>query len=1051
MHDASRPSHSVSLSALLARKDWESPGVTQLHRLPAHPPFASWREAAAARDEDESPSLCRLSGDWTFSYFHSPYQVPDAWIAGDLADAATIPVPANWQLHGYDAPIYTNINYPIAGSPPAVPDENPTGCYSLSFQVSASWLEKGSTRVIFEGVSSAFHLWCNGVWVGYSQDSRLPAEFDLSRLLKAGENRLAVMVLRWSDGTWLEDQDMWRMSGIFRDVWLLHKPVTWLADFHLQTDLNADFSAASLVANIQLAGEEVAASRITLQLWWQQVLVGECSVRPGSAVIDERGHYAERAELKLPVAQPRLWSAEMPHLYRAVILLTDAEGNLLEAEACDVGFRQVRIEQGLLTLNGQPLLIRGTNRHEHHPERGQVMDPETMIQDIRLMKQNNFNAVRCSHYPNHPLWYRLCDRYGLYVVDEANIETHGMQPMSRLSDDVAWFPAMSERITRMVQRDRNHPCIIIWSLGNESGHGATQDALYRWVKAADPTRPVQYEGGGANTAATDILCPMYARVDEDQPFPQVPKWSIKKWLSLPGETRPLILCEYAHAMGNSLGGFHTYWQAFRQYPRLQGGFVWDWVDQSLLKREADGQQWFAYGGDFGDKPNDRQFCMNGLLFADRTPHPSLYEAKRAQQFYQFRLIAHAPLVIEIESEYLFRHSDNERLRWQVCAEGVVLEQGEQALALPPRGKCQLTLNLETLRPPVPPGGQGKGQGQVWLNVEVLQPRATPWSEAGHSVAREQWRLPVAHSVAPLPDSRGVEGPVLSLTDARIVVTYQDQRWEFDRLRGELTQWWKADRPAFITPLRDNFIRAAIDNDIGISEVDRIDPGAWSERWKAAGYWEMQAELLSCSADRLQDEVIVRTEHVWKHRENTLFVSRKCWRIDRLGELHIAVDVEVTFGVPYPPRIGLSCQLARHGEQEKQVEWLGRGPHENYPDRQLAADWGRWRQPLDNMHTPYVRPCENGLRCDTRMLRFGAHRLSGHFHFNIGRYSPRQLDITTHRHLLTPEEGCWLNIDGFHMGVGGDDSWSPSVAPAFLLKESGYRYQFSWRRDDAAPV
>lgn len=1034
MTDTVKQPYSISLSALLARRDWESPGITHLNRLAAHPPFSSWRDAFAARDDEASSSLRSLSGKWKFSYFTSPYQVPEQWVTADLPEADSIPVPSNWQMLGYDAPIYSNITYPFTTQPPHVPKENPTGCYSLTFNVADEDLASGHTRIIFDGVNSAFHLWCNGTWIGYSQDSRLPAEFDLSGVLQAGENRLAVMVLRWSDGSWLEDQDMWRMSGIFRDVWLLNKPTTSLADFRLRTDLNADFTRADLVANVTLAGEAIAASRITLQLWQAHQLVGECSTQPGSAVVDERGNYAERAELRLQVERPLLWNAETPHLYRAVILLTDAQGQIHEAEACDVGFRQVGIEGGLLKLNGQPLLIRGTNRHEHHPEHGQAIDVATMIEDIRLMKQNNFNAVRCSHYPNHPMWYRLCDRFGLYVVDEANIETHGMQPMNRLSDDPIWFPAMSERVTRMVQRDRNHPCIIIWSLGNESGHGATHDALYSWIKANDPGRPVQYEGGGADTAATDILCPMYARVDEDQPFPQVPKWSIKKWVSLPEETRPLILCEYAHAMGNSLGGYDKYWQAFRQYPRLQGGFVWDWADQSLIKTDPDGEQWYAYGGDFGDKPNDRQFCMNGLVFADRTPHPSLYEAKRAQQFFQFRLIGHSPLEIEVESEYLFRASDNELLRWQLTLDGNPFEQGEIRLSLPPQGRQRLILE----HPPLSPQN-----GQLWLNVEVIQPDATSWSEAGHVVACDQWQLPLAQATQPATTAQG-ESPTLSVTEALFEVSHQDQRWAFSRQAGELDQWWKADRPAFLTPLRDNFIRAALDNDIGISEVERIDPNAWAERWKAAGFWQMEAELLSCTADKLQQEVLIRTAHAWKSGGKTLFVSRKSWRIDSTGELHIDVDVAVTFGLPQPPRIGLSCQLA---QVEEQVEWLGLGPHENYPDRKLAAQQGRWQRPLAEMHTPYVRPCENGLRCDTRQLHYGPHQLAGQFHFNIGRYSPQQLEETTHRHLLKPEAGSWLNIDGFHMGVGGDDSWSPSVAPEYLLQGSSCRYRLSWKRRD----
>lgn len=549
------PQNADSLAVVLKCRDWENPGVTQLNRLEAHPPFCSWRNADDARVNRDSAQKRSLNGEWTFAWFSAPEAVPESWRTSDLQQADSVRVPSNWQMDGYDAPIYTNVTYPIPVNPPFVPADNPTGCYSLTFSIDADWLQAGQTRIIFDGVNSAFHLWCNSRWVGYGQDSRLPSEFDLTHFLLKGENRLAVMVLRWSDGSYLEDQDMWRMSGIFRDVSLLHKPATQIRDLRINTRFNDDFSRAVLEAEVRTTGERRDDLRVTVQLWDSETFVGEKTAPLGSEIIDERGAYPDRTTLRLNVEHPALWSAETPHLYRAVVQLHAADGTLIEAEACDVGFRQVSIENGLLLLNGKPLLIRGANRHEHHPENGQVMDKETMIKDILLMKQNNFNAVRCSHYPNHPLWYTLCDRYGLYVVDEANIETHGMVPMNRLSDDPVWLPAMSQRVTRMVQRDRNHPSIIIWSLGNESGHGANHDALYRWIKSEDPSRPVQYEGGGANTAATDIICPMYARVDQDQPFPAVPKWSIKKWLSMPGEQRPLILCEYAHAMGNSLGGY----------------------------------------------------------------------------------------------------------------------------------------------------------------------------------------------------------------------------------------------------------------------------------------------------------------------------------------------------------------------------------------------------------------------------------------------------------------------------------------------------------------
>ncbi|XTZ37426.1 beta-galactosidase [Salmonella enterica] len=1019
-----------ALCSLISRRDWENPVITHWHRLPAHSPMRSWRDEQAALNDLPSASHLSLNGEWRFSFFAAPEAVPESWIEEDCADAVAMPVPSNWQMQGFDTPVYTNVTYPIPVTPPLVPQQNPTGCYSLTFEMSEAALAQGQTRIVFDGVNAAFYLWCNGQWIGYSQDSRLPAEFDLSAVLRAGNNRLAVMVLRWCDGSYLEDQDMWRMSGIFRDVSLQHKPATHIADFHITTDLNADFTHGQLQVDVQLAGD-FSDNHVVCTLWCGNEKVATAQQTPGSTIVDERGGWVDRLRVTLPIAQPRLWSAEEPHLYRLTLSLLDAQGALVETEACDVGFRKVEISNGLLTLNGKALLIRGVNRHEHHPEMGQAIDEATMRRDIELLKQHNFNAVRCSHYPNHPLWYRLCDRYGLYVVDEANIETHGMVPMSRLADDPGWLPAMSERVTRMVLRDRNHPSIIIWSLGNESGHGANHDALYRWIKATDPTRPVQYEGGGANSPATDIVCPMYARVDQDQPFPAVPKWSIKKWIGMPNESRPLILCEYAHAMGNSFGGFAKYWQAFRAFPRLQGGFVWDWVDQALTKTDAAGQKFWAYGGDFGDTPNDRQFCMNGLVFPDRTPHPALYEAQRAQQFFQFKLVSITPLVIEVESEYLFRTADNEYLRWTLVRDGDELAQGAVALTIAPQGKQR----IELTHPPL-----SAAAGEVWLNVDIYQRAATDWSAENHLCAWDQWRLPTPLYIAP-PVQKGA-APVLQVSEQEIVITHGQQRWCFCRRSGNLLQWWRDEQPTLLTPLCDSFTRAPLDNDIGISEVTRIDPNAWVERWKAAGMYELIADLLFCEVAEHGAEIVITTRHRWQGAGKTAFISDKRWAIDSEGVLHGDIEVQVAGDIPPPARIGLVCQLA---EVHPQVSWLGLGPHENYPDRKLAARQGRWTLPLAEMHTPYIFPGENGLRCDTRALHYGAHQLQGEFHFSLGRYSDQQLREASHHHLLREEPGCWLHLDAFHMGVGGDDSWSPSVAPEFILNEQRVRYRFCWRQ------
>ena len=673
------------LREIVARQDWQTQAITSVNRLAAHTPMFSWRSEADARGDLASSSRLLLDGEWRFSFFAAPELVPESWLAQDLADACPITVPGNWQLDAAypaarpltDGPIYTNIKYPFPCDPPRVPAENPTGCYSREFELPADWLASGQSRIIFDGVSSAFHLFCNGRWVGYSQDSRLPAEFDLTPYLQSGRNRLAVLVLRWSDGSYLEDQDMWWLSGIFRSVSLLHKPSRHLMDMRVTPELDACYRDGRLKIALQVANG--AGLSVEANLYDGGERVATLRQPIGTQAIDEKGAYDDRAEFWLDVAAPRKWSAETPHLYRLTLTLLDEQGQAIESEACDVGFRVVEIRGGLLRVNGQPLLVRGANRHEHHPAKGYAIDRATMERDLLLMKRHNFNAVRCSHYPNHPDFYRLCDRLGLYVVDEANLETHGMTPMGRLARDPAWSNAFLERATRMVARDFNHPSIIIWSLGNESGYGPAHDAMYGWIKRSDPSRPVQYEGGGADTPATDIICPMYARTHQDQPFPAVPKWALAKWIGLPGEHRPLILCEYAHAMGNSLGGYAHYWQAFRDHPRLQGGFVWDWVDQGLDKYTADGRHYWGYGGDFGDVQNDRQFCCNGLLFPDRTPHPALFEAKRAQQPFRFTLLEHTPLRVRIESEYLFRSTDNERLCWQLCENGHVQQQGEVSL------------------------------------------------------------------------------------------------------------------------------------------------------------------------------------------------------------------------------------------------------------------------------------------------------------------------------------------------------------------------------------
>ncbi|MFQ2100428.1 beta-galactosidase [Aeromonas sanarellii] len=1018
------------LREIVARQDWQTQVITSVNRLPTHTPLSSWRSEAEARAGLSSPSRMLLDGEWRFSFFGAPEQVPERWVNEDLPDATAIRVPGNWQLDAAypglrpatDVPIYTNIKYPFPCDPPRVPAENPTGCYSREFALPTDWLAGGQTRVIFDGVDSAFHLFCNGRWVGYSQDSRLPAEFDLSPFLQAGANRLAALVLRWSDGSYLEDQDMWRMSGIFRSVSLLHKPARHLMDIRVTPELDACYRDARLKVDLQV--NEGSGLAVEARLYFGETLIAERRQPLGTGAIDEKGVYDDRAELWLAVAAPHKWSAETPHLYRLTLTLLDEQGAPIESEAYDVGFRAVEIRGGLLRVNGQPLLIRGANRHEHHPATGHAVTLADMEQDLLLMKRHNFNAVRCSHYPNHPELYRLCDRLGLYVVDEANLETHGMTPMGRLARDPAWSTAFLERVTRMVARDFNHPSIIIWSLGNESGYGPAHDAMYRWVKGSDPSRPVQYEGGGADTPATDIICPMYARTHQDQLFPAVPKWALGKWIGLPGETRPLILCEYAHAMGNSLGGYAHYWQAFRDHPRLQGGFVWDWVDQGLDKQTDDGRHFWAYGGDFGDAPNDRQFCCNGLLFPDRTPHPSLFEAKRAQQPFALTLIERQPLTVVIHSEYLFRPTDNEVLRWRLCEDGVALSQGECLLDLAPQASVTLTL---LGRLPAFTAGS-----LAWLDLAIVQPAATPWAEAGHEVARQQFMLPTPLA---LP---GLSAPAsLQEQSDRWLVTAGGTEWRLDKASGCIVSWRKRGREQLREAICDHFYRAPLDNDIGTSEADHADPNAWIARWQEAGLNDLSHRCLGLEANPAQGLVTVR--HGYFVGDEPKVLTRWHHRFGDDGAMALEIEVEIAADMPSLPRIGARLWLADEVAGNGEVSWLGRGPHENYPDRLLAADLGRWQSSLDALHTAYVFPTDNGLRCDTRQLRLGELEVEGHFHFSVSRYSQQQLALARHQTDLVAEGGVHLCLDGFHMGVGGDDSWSQSVRPEFWLLPGSYSW------------
>ena len=1033
----------LNVAQVVAQNDWQNPVVFQRNRINAHSPHHGFTSLENALHNIKTRT-CSLNGQWDFRLFDAPESVPESLLSTTLSAEEgslwqPIVVPSNWQLQGYDKPIYCNVKYPFAVNPPVVPKDNPTGCYRTVFTVTKEQLSQRN-HIVFEGVNSAFHLWCNGEYVGYSQDSRLPAEFDITKILVEGENRLAVMVIRWSDGSYLEDQDMWWLSGIFRDVSLITKPHHHIQDVFVTPSLDACYRDGSV--SVRTAINAPSTFKVGIQLFDGDNAVTEQAITgTNNKRIDEKGGWDDVVFQTLAVKEPKHWTAETPNLYRIVVSLIDESGNTVDREAYNVGFRTVEMKNGQLLVNGKAILIRGVNRHEHHQTKGHAINEDDMLEDIKLLKQNNFNAVRTAHYPNHPRWYELCDEYGLYVVDEANIETHGMFPMGRLSRDPLWAGAYMARFTQMVERDKNHPCIIIWSLGNECGHGPTHDAMYGWAKSFDPSRPVQYEGGGADTTATDIIAPMYARVDTDIKDDAVPKWAIKKWLSMPGENRPVILCEYAHAMGNSLGSFDEYWKAFKAYPRLQGGFIWDWVDQGLTKHTESGEAYWAYGGDFGDTDNDRQFCINGLLFPDRTPHPHLFEAKYCQQHVSFSLVEKDhTLALSLKSDYLFRRTDNERLRWQVLEDGKAIAEGECDIDIAPQQTQTLDINPEITF---------KAGADYHLNIDVVLANDCSWANAGHVMDTAQLALANKSGIVSFAstdkDVESVKADIgVEAQDAVLLVSVQNQVFSFNSKSGLLTSWLKNGNETLSAPLEDNFFRAPLDNDIGVSEVDNPDPNAWESRWRRAGIGQWGRTCTHIDVKQSTSDVRITSLFEYHHADMLVAATKWTYTINRQAKLKVDVEVLLDDSLPPMPRIGLQTAVPAQTELQQNhltVSWLGLGPFENYPDRKAAARYGHYALTIDELQTRYIFPTDNGLRSDCKQLDIAGLQAQGKFYFNVSEYGQAQLDNAKHTSDLSPQDCIFVYIDHAHMGVGGDDSWSPSTHKAFLLEEKMYRYSF----------
>jgi beta-galactosidase len=778
--------------------EWNNkPDVFQVNRERAHATLMPYADVGSALNGDRtaSPYYLSLNGTWKFHLATNPSRRDTSFYkdSADVSGWGTIQVPGNWQTQGYDYPIYTNATYPWTGyenpSPPQAPTVyNPVGSYRREFAIPETWNGR-QVFLSFQGIGSAFYLWVNGYYVGYGEDSFTPKEYDVTKYLRSGTNDISVEVYRWSDGSWLEDQDMIRLSGIFRDVYLFSTPPVHIYDFHYITDLDGSYTNVTLTvkADLKYFSQTAPVGYFVEAAVYNSGGGQVTSLQLGTASFSA----ANEAQLSqsISVANPQKWSAEFPNLYTLVIVLKDPGGNIIETESCKLGFRKFELTGGQMKINGKPILFKGVDRHEIDPDKGKTISYDRMVQDITIMKRFNINAVRTSHYPNDPLWYELCDKYGIYIIDETNLESHGVSSILPASKP-EWKENCLDRIKSMVERDKNHPCVLIWSLGNEAGSGSNFQAMADWAHQYDLTRLVHYEG--YNNVA-DMTSHMYPSVESVEQY------------GASGNTKPLILCEYSHAMGNSEGNLYQYWDAIEKYPNLQGAFIWDFVDQGL--RNSYGG--FSYGGDWGDNPNDADFCANGLLSADRTLQPEIYEVKKVYQNIKVKPVDLLKGQVEIKNYCRFTNVNLFNGTWQFMEDNEQINSGTLTasdLDIPPLTSKVITIGFGT--PAV------KAGAEYWLNLSFKLARNELWADAGYEIASEQFEIPFAVPEAPMLDTLQI--PILSVVDSKdsIIVSNTNLQLVFDKNAGTISSFMYQGAKLLQTGPIPFFWRAPNSNDIG---------------------------------------------------------------------------------------------------------------------------------------------------------------------------------------------------------------------------------------------
>lgn len=1030
------------------QNEWENEHIFEQNKLPARVPSYSYKSVSDAMQNTRDLSRMRsLNGTWKFHFSERSEDRPLDFITKDFSSDTwhDIEVPSNWELKGYGQPIYTNIVQPFTpnilnsteeydwkGPQPPVPPyiyrDNPVGSYYRDFEVPSEWDEQ-SIILHFGGVTSAFYVWVNGEKVGYSQGSCLAAEFDITDNLHAGKNRVAVQVFRWSDGSYLEDQDMWRLSGIHREVLLLAQPKVALNDFHVRTKFDTDLENATLEIRPRVWVKEHAAN---LTGW---TISAELFDAKGAAVLEApltttvKEIYIERGQprdlpvfafMKALIETPHKWSAEDPYLYTLLFTVNNPQDQVVEARSQKIGFRKVEInDKSELLINGEPVKIIGVNRHDHHPTRGKALTREDMLDDIKLMKQFNFNAVRTSHYPNDPYFVQLCNEYGIYVMSEANIETHHHGGI--LANTPSWIAPIMTRVMRMVERDKNEPSIISWSLGNESGTGPAFAAAANWVRYFDTSRFIHYEG-----AQGDPSHPLY--VEEEDVGYKMTSWPVFANPDDPDYVdvlsrmypdlsqiiamsesehinRPIIMCEYLHAMGNSIGGLGEHWDAIRARPNLIGGFIWDMIDQGLETTNENGDTFYAYGGDFGDIPNDENFCMNGVFASDRTPNPHAWEAKYTFQPIAAEAIDAGKGLVSISNRYNFTNLDQYEIRWAISENGEELESGIlSAQDIAPDTSATVKIPFTAIR--------YNDDSEYWIRLSLHEPQDRMWCEKGYQIASEQLVLRERQPTS----AHSVQGGKLNVkeSDTDITVTGKDFSMSLKKANASLFSYEVNGTEYIAAPLRPNFYRPPVDNDLrGASSADFA---------KSRRVWKDMADKLrakSITTEKLKNgSILIQTKQVAK--KISVITS---YTVHSDATVEVTMDLNADSSLPDIIRIGMTMGIP---EPLEQTEYYGRGPWENYPDRKRSAEVDVYSMATDHLFYSYALPQENGNRSDVRWLKVSAAtgstglNISGEptFNFSIWPYSAESIETAKHPYDLERQGFYTLNIDLFQQGLGG---------------------------------